>query len=484
MTPIQWPPLDGGAVAPVAILLFAACASLLSGTVSGRRGAVGAAFWAIAGILAAEVALLLGVGAEREAFGGMVAVDGLSIFSGSVVLLAAFLTVMHSLAYTRRENLPAGEYYGLLLFAAIGMVMMVQASDLIMIFIGLEVLSVSLYALAGITRGRLLSNEAALKYLLLGAFASGFLVYGIAFIYGATGTTNLLSIARVVEMQESSGNRLLMVGMGLLLVGFAFKISSVPFHMWVPDVYQGSPTFVAGFMSTAVKVAGFAALLRAFVVGLGSLSEIWTNALAVLAVLTMTVGNVVALGQTNLKRLLAYSSIAHAGYLLVGASCMTAFGGASVLFYALAYTLTNVGAFAFVLLASRGGEDKVELSDYAGLARRRPVLALAMTVFMLSLGGIPPTAGFIGKLYLFTAVVESGRVWLAIVGVLNSLVSMYYYLRVVVALYMREPEGEGPPAIPVAAGLALAVSVYGILQLGIFPSFFLDLARRSVQFIM
>jgi NADH-quinone oxidoreductase subunit N len=414
----------------------------------------------------------------------MVGVDGLAIFSGSVVLLASFLTVLLSIGNLSRDALPAAEYYALLLFATIGMLMMVQAPDLMMVFIGLEVLSISLYALAGIARGRLVSSEAALKYLLLGAFASGFLVYGMALIYGAAGTTNLLELARVIDMQEAAGSRLLQAGVALLLVGFVFKISSVPFHMWAPDVYQGSPSFVAGFMSTAVKMAAFATLLRTFIVGLGAFSGIWSGVLAALAVLTMTLGNVVALHQSNLKRLLAYSSIAHAGYLLVGASCVTTFGEASVLFYALAYTLTNLGAFAFVLLASGGGEDRVEVSDYAGLAHRRPLLAMAMTVFLLSLAGIPPTGGFVGKLYLFTAAVENGKVWLAVAGVLNSLVSAFYYLRVIATLYMREPEGEMPPRVPALSGLALAIAVYGILQLGLFPAYFMDLARRSVEFLM
>lgn len=360
-----------------------------------------------------------------------------------------------------------------------------------MIFLGLETFSLALYTLAGFWKTELRSNESALKYLLLGAFASGFFLYGIALIYGATGTTVLRQIAAFL-VDGHPPAPLFLIGGGLLLVGFGFKIASVPFHMWAPDVYEGAPTSVTAFMIAGTKAAAFAAFLRVFLLALPALHVQWLVAIWVLAVLTMTVGNLVALVQSNIKRMLAYSSIAHAGYLLVALVAGGSSGVAGILFYLVAYALMNLGVFA-VIIALQGHErERLLLTDYAGLGWQRPVLAACMAVFMFSLAGIPPTAGFMGKLYIFSAALEGDYPVLAVIGVLNSVVSVYFYLRVIVIMYMSEatspPHDQSRGQIPLvqasaAAVLAVAVSVMGTLHLGLFPSRLLDLARQSVSAI-
>jgi NADH-quinone oxidoreductase subunit N len=349
-----------------------------------------------------------------------------------------------------------------------------------MIFLGLEVMSIPVYVMAGFSRRRMKSNEAALKYFLLGAFASGIFLYGIAMIYGATGATDLAAVRAAWKPAP-----LALAGVGLLLVGFGFKISSVPFHMWTPDAYEGAPTPVTGFMAVGVKAAAFAAFLRVFVVGFDLSADKVNSLLWVFAVATMTVGNLAAIAQHNIKRMLAYSSIAHAGYVLVGMVAGTAAGQGAMLSYLLAYAFMTLGAFAVVILLVRDGEEREEISDFAALGYRRPALGLAMTLFMLSLGGIPPTAGFTGKFYVFRAALEAGYTWLVILAVLNSAASMFYYLRVIGVMYRSEPTRDlratGPSA---ACGLALAVSAAATIVLGIFPAGALDLAVRSVQALL
>jgi NADH-quinone oxidoreductase subunit N len=319
-----------------------------------------------------------------------------------------------------------------------------------------------------------------MKYFLIGAFASGFFLYGIALIFGATGTTNLDRIANAVTA-GAGRDPMLVIGLGLLLVGFGFKISSVPFHMWAPDVYEGAPTSVTAFIATGSKAAAFAALLRVLLTAMRGAPIDWTMLVWVLAALTMTVGNVVALAQLNLKRMLAYSSIAHVGYMLVGVVAGGAFGNGSVLFYLLAYTFTTAGAFGAILMLERAGQEAVRLEDLGGLAARHPLLAVALSVFLLSLIGIPPTAGFVGKFYLFGAAVKAGYVWLAVIGVLNSAAAAYYYLRLIVYMYMREPEGAPTVMAPSLSGaLALVVALWGVVQLGVAPGPLFDLAQAAV----
>jgi NADH-quinone oxidoreductase subunit N len=387
--------------------------------------------------------------------------------------------VWASLNYIRDRKIERGEYYALLLFSTSGILLMAQAGNLIVVFLGLELLSIPLYILAGFARPQLDSEEAAIKYFLLGAFATGFLVYGIALVYGATGTTDLARLAAVAGTGQNG--TLLLLGAGLLIVGLGFKVAAVPFHMWTPDVYEGAPTPVTGFMSVGAKAAGFAALLRVFLYAFYAVRLDWIPVVAILSALTMILGNVVALSQTNLKRMLAYSSIAHAGYMLMGVAAGNQAGLAAVQFYLLAYAFTNIGAFTVLsALVRREGEDQT-FHQYAGVARKHPWLALAMALFMFSLTGVPPTGGFFGKYYLFLAAMDGGLTWLAVVGVLTSVISAFFYLRVIVDMVMREPEREVPGRIYPAVITTLAVTALGTLVLGMWPGPWLQLAQAGLK---
>jgi NADH-quinone oxidoreductase subunit N len=410
----------------------------------GRKGWT--ALLAAIGLASALGVTLAQAGQELSAFGGMVVLDGFSSFLNVLFLASGLLAIAIAYGYLKRTGLERGEYYTLLLFSISGMLLMAQAADLIVTFLALELLSIPLYVLAAFARPRPDSEEAGLKYFLLGAFATGFVVYGITLVFGATGATALSGIAAAVAAGTFT-KYLLLIGAALILVGFSFKVAAVPFHMWTPDVYQGAPTSVTGFMAVGAKAAGFAALLRIFVTALPSLDVDLVPVLWGLAALTMVVGNVVAISQTNIKRLLAYSSIAHAGYILMA---FVAFGNpkvapdavASALFYLVTYAITSFGAWAAVIALEKPDGKGLEISDFAGLGRKHPLLAAAMTVFMLSLTGMPPTLGLVGKFYLFRTAIEGGFIGLAIIGVLTSLVSAYYYLRVVVTMYMREGDSE------------------------------------------
>jgi NADH-quinone oxidoreductase subunit N len=419
-------------------------------------------------------------GGELRGFRGMVVLDTYALFFNVVIGYATGLVILLSMDYIRREGQEAGEFYILVLLSAIGMMLMASAGDLIIVFLGLETMSITLYVLAGFFRNRLEAGEASMKYFLMGAFASGFFLYGIALIFGATGTTNLDRIANAVAA-GAGRDPMFAIGFGLLLVGFGFKISAVPFHMWAPDAYEGAPTSITAFIATGSKAAAFASLLRVLLTAVRGAPLDWPMLTWGLAAVTMTVGNVVALAQQNLKRMLAYSSIAHVGYMLVGVVAGGSLGNGAVLFYLLVYTFTTAGAFGAILLLERDGREAVQLADFGGLATRHPVLALALSVFLLSLIGIPPTAGFVGKFYLFGAAVKSGYVWLAVIGVLNSAVAAYYYLRLVVFMYMREPEGAPTVLAPSLSGaLALVVALWGVVQLGVAPGPLFDLAQAAV----
>ncbi len=401
-------------------------------------------------------------------------------------LIVAFLTILASLGYTKREGIDLGEYYVLVLFATVGMMLMASGVNLLIIFLGLEVMSISIYVLAGIMRDDTRSVEAAFKYFLLGAFASAFLLYGIALTYASTGTLDLAGIGEVLTKQAwISSLPIVIIGLALLIIGFGFKIALVPFHMWTPDVYEGAPTSITAFMATGVKAAGFAAFVRVFFYALPNLQAYWTQIMWILAVATMTVGNIIALSQTNIKRMLAYSSIAHAGYIMVAFVAGNELGKSSILFYLLAYVFMNIGAFTVVILLGKKGEENTQLADYAGVGFKHPLLAASMSIFMLSLAGVPPMAGFMAKFYVFSAAVKAKYYWLAVIGVLNSAVAAYYYLRVLIYMYFREPERElAVGAFSPAAVLAVIISVWGVLQIGILPSTFLALAQRSVQFLL
>ena len=438
------------------------------------------AFVGLGGVVIALIAAVLLWGSDTTGFQGMAILDNLTLFGTLVIGYATGLVLLESIDYIKRRSMESGEFYILVLFSAAGMAIMAGANDLIVVFLGLETMSLALYVLAGFFRTEIQAGEASMKYFLLGAFASGFFLYGIALIYGATGSTNLDKIGAAVRAGAGK-DPLLLIGFALLLVGFGFKISAVPFHMWTADVYEGAPTSVTAFIATGSKAAAFTALLRVLLASLRPLQGEWVWLFWVLAVLSMTLGNVVALAQQNLKRMLAYSSIAHVGYMLVGIVAGGGLGGGSVLFYLLVYTFTTAGAFGVILLLERGGHEAVGVADTAGLAARSPLAALALTLFLLSLVGIPPTAGFVGKFYLFGAAVRGGYIWLAVIGVLNSAAAAYYYLRVVVNMYMREPEGVPAVVMPsFAGGLAVVVALWGIIQLGVFPAPLFDLAQSAV----
>jgi NADH-quinone oxidoreductase subunit N len=415
-------------------------------------------------------------------FAGHVALDNFATFFNVTFLIAAGLTILMSDDYLQREGYPIGEYYPLILFTTVGAMFMASGIDLMTIFLGLEILSISLYVLAGMFRGQLKSNEAGLKYFLLGAFSTGFLLYGIALIYGVTGTTQLAEIRQVfIDVPAMIGNPMTIAALVLLSIGFLFKIGAVPFHMWAPDVYQGAPTPITAFMSAGPKAAAFAAFMRVLILGLDKLNGDWTGMLWVLAILTMIVGNVIAIYQTNLKRMLAYSSIAHAGYALVGLVAYNAIGISGILFYMLAYTFMNLGAFGVLVLAGKKGEENLTLEGFSGFGFKRPFLGVAMTIFLISLMGIPPTAGFSGKFYIFAGAVSSGYIWLAVIGVLNSAISLYYYLRVIVYMYFKTPE-EDYSWVTMSPGVvvSIVIAVFGVLLLGVLPGQVMALAKLAI----
>lgn len=428
----------------------------------------------IVGLTAGLVVSLNSIGSACTAFSGMANGGGYAAFFSALFCLSGLLTVMLSKSYIKKEGIEHGEYYSILLFAVVGMMLMASAADLVILFLGLEIMSVSFYIMAGFARRRVISNEAALKYFLLGAFATGFLLYGIALMYGSSGTTNIASI--IGRGSELMGNLTFVLGAGLLLVGFVFKVAAVPFHMWVPDVYEGSPTTVSGFMSTGGKAAAFAGVLLVFAPAMVHVAGTLRDVMAVIAALSMIVGNVIAISQSNIKRMLAYSSIAHAGYILVGVIAANSYGSQGVLFYLLAYTVMNVGAFGVLSYLESAEGANLTFDDYAGLSSRKPTLALLMAVFMFSLSGIPPFAGFFGKYYVFAGAVQAGYTWLAIIGVLMSVVSAYYYLRLVVLMYFKEESAAMIHDSHSGLGIAaLVISAVALLGFGVYPTVVLNL---------
>jgi len=442
---------------PNILLVAWACILLLVDLFIPRQRKGITAFLAAFGLAMVLGLVLAQAGRPMTAFNGMIVMDGFSVFLSVLFLTTGLLGIAIAYGYLKRMGIERGEYYTLMLFSISGMLLMAEAADLIVTFLGLELLSIPLYVMAAWARLRLESEEAGLKYFLLGAFATGFVVYGIALTFGATGTTRLSEIVLKISNGEAI-TTLLLAGSAMLLTGFGFKVAAVPFHMWTPDVYQGSPTSVTGFMAVGAKAAGFAALLRIFVTAFPSLNVDLVPILWGLAAVTMIVGNLIAIAQTDIKRMLAYSSIAHAGYILMA---FVPYGDpkvghdsvASALFYLVAYAITSFGAWAVVIALEKAEGKGLQISDYAGLGRKHPGLAVAMTIFMLSLTGVPPTLGLIGKLYLFRSVIEGGFVGLAIIGVLTSLLSAYYYLRVVVVMYMR----DGDPQVTSESWLDLSI---------------------------
>jgi NADH-quinone oxidoreductase subunit N len=450
--------------------------------------------WVTLAVLGATAVALIPVAdANVQVSRGLIAVDRFALFFKVIFLLSAALTVLMSVRYLEIEGTRAGEYYFLILCATLGMMFMAGGTDLITLFIGLETMAISFYILTGFLKPSRRSNEAAVKYFLLGAFSLGILLYGMSLMYGLSGSTNLRTIATALLGKEADPR--LVLAVILVVAGMGFKIAAVPFHMWAPDVYEGAPTPITGFLSVGSKAASFAMLLRIFIEGLPtmrtSLVEArigasapdvgWGILFYILAVVTMTVGNFAALTQSNLKRMLAYSSIAHAGYLLIGAVSGTSRGVTAMLVYLFVYVFMQLGAFAVLALLRRQDVVGDELKDLNGLFFRQPFAAVAMLLFMLSLGGIPPTAGFMGKFWLFSAAIESGYVWLAVIGVLNSAVSLYYYIRIVVYMMLKnEPAGSEPRQTP-ALAVAMVTAVAATLILGIYPQALFEFAQASAD---
>jgi NADH-quinone oxidoreductase subunit N len=474
------PEVDLYSILPVIVLSITGIAIMVLEPFLPKRVSSGLGWLAFVGTLAAGAAILPMHGRLGQWYSNLWVVDDFSTFFHVLFIFVAAMTILISIDYLPRQNLNHAEYYALLLFATAGMLVMAGSNELMMIFIGLEILSIATYVMAGFRRKDLKSNEAALKYFLLGSFASAFFLYGVALIFGATGSTNLISISATAAIAAGRGDSsfsLVLLSAALMLVAICFKVAVVPFHIWAPDVYEGAPTPITGFMSVGPKAAGFAVLFRVFLTAFPMIQERWTEVMWIVAALTMILGNVIAVVQPNIKRMLAYSSIAHAGYIAVA---FTANGGSAALFYTLAYAAMNLGAFAIVTLLGRAEDGKVKLTDYAGLASKRPALAALLSLFLLSLAGVPGTAGFAGKFFIFRSAVESNLTSLAVIGVLTTVVSFYYYLYVIVQMYMRDPN-EDFSDVRVTPGLtaALLVAAFGTLYLGLLPSKVLEWTSAS-----
>jgi NADH-quinone oxidoreductase subunit N len=483
MEQLQIPPVNLTLMAPLLTVVGWACVLLLVDVFAipeGNKKLTG--YLAIAGLLVAGLVGLPLWNVGGSTFSDMLVLDRYSLALTWIFLIVGAMACAMALEYLPRHGMEQGEFYPLIMFAVAGMILLSQGTDLIVLFLGVEALSITLYILTGFAYPRLTSEEAAMKYLVLGAFAAGFFVYGIALVYGATGTTNLGAIAEYLGRQTfaAEDRTLLLIGAGLILVAFSFKIALVPFHMWTPDVYEGSPTPVAAFMSVGTKGAALAALLRIVAYALADVRAYWLSVLAALAAATMIIGNLGALGQNNVKRMLAYSSVGHAGYILLGIMVAAEQGADAFLFYLLAYALTNLGAFGVVIALEQRGETAWSLDDFAGLFRRRPLLAAAMTIFMLSLAGVPPTAGFVAKFFVFTAAYEGGLGWLAVVGVVSSAIAAYFYLRVVVKMFMQEPDRELRPELDRGLNTELIIAAAATLLIGVAPWPFVLLAERSL----
>ncbi len=478
MEPILAPEsIDLIALAPVLVLSVFAMMVLVLDLWGGRNKTL-LIFTSLVGLLMTAISAFAKHPLPAYSFNDSYIVDHLSLFFICIFTLSSALTILLSVEYNEREGIRAGEYYALILFCTVGMILLASSTDMIMIFLGIEIVSICLYVLAGIRRNDHRSNEAALKYFLLGAFATGFLLYGMTLVYGSTGSTNLFKIAEFIQNPSAQSNPLLLMGLVLLIIGLGFKVASAPFHMWAPDVYQGAPTPVTAFMAVGPKAAAFAAFFRVFAETFPEMSPSWETLLSIIAVLSMFVGNLGAIMQTNIKRMLAFSSISHAGYILMAVIAKSSLGSSSLLFYMLSYTFMTFGVFGIVIILGRKGEENLEIENYSGLAYKHPVIALSMTIFLLSLGGLPPFAGFVAKFYIFSAAIQEGLLTLVIIAVLNSAISFYYYLKVVVFMYMKESEAEFKISLTPMTLFVILIGVIGTINLGIFPNTIIALASH------
>ncbi|PIR00459.1 MAG: NADH-quinone oxidoreductase subunit N [Nitrospinae bacterium CG11_big_fil_rev_8_21_14_0_20_45_15] len=476
MEHIPAPAIDFISLAPALILSVFGMLVLLMDLFAGKNKNL-LVFASLVGLVLAGVSAFAPKALPVVSFGGSYVVDHLSVFFTLIFVFSSALTILLSIEYNPRNGIRAGEYYALILFCTVGMILLASATDLIMIFLGIEVVSICLYVLAGIKRGDVKSNEAALKYFLLGAFATGFLVYGMTLLYGATGTTKLAGIAEVIHSGQTNSDTLLLLGTVLLIIGFGFKVASVPFHMWAPDVYEGAPSPVTAFMAVGPKAAALVAFYRVFATAIPEIGTTWDTLLMVVAVATMVIGNFGAIVQTNIKRLLAYSSISHVGYLLIAIIARNSLGGSAIAYYMMAYAFMIFGTFGIVILLGEKNSENLEIKNYAGLGVKQPAIALCMTVFMLSLGGMPPFAGFIAKFYIFGAAIKEGYVVLVVIAVLNSVVSLYYYLKIVVLMYMKDSERELELSMGPITLAVVAIAVFGTIEMGLFPDPILQLTQ-------
>jgi NADH-quinone oxidoreductase subunit N len=468
-------------IAPEFLVIGVALAILVIDLFTDRKHKYVLGWLGLAGIICSAVltSQLMEEGVGGAFFGNTFLLDPFASYFKLVFYVSCGLGILLSIKYLEIEDIHRGEYYALMLFATSGMMLMASAGDLISLYLGLELMALSVYVLAGFMRRDSRSNEAGIKYLLLGAFSSGIMLYGMSLLYGLSGTTNLDGILAFLKTADLR-NPVLFLAMTMLMVSFGFKVAAVPFHMWVPDVYEGAPTSVTAFMSAGPKVAGFAVLLRVFVHALGPLHADASALFSLLALVTMAVGNIMAISQTNIKRMLAYSSIAHAGYALVGLAAGGRDGAASVMLYVLIYAVMNMGAFGVVIMLRKAGVRGEEITDFAGLGKTNKTAAFLMLIFLFSLTGIPPMAGFIGKFYIFKSAVQAGLVWLAVAGVLFSAVSAYFYLRVIMQMYMYEPKEEFRLVRSPALAAALAIAVTAVIIIGVYPSGVLEFARASI----
>ena len=478
MEPILAPEsIDLIALAPVLVLSVFAMLVLVLDLWGGRNKSL-LVFTSLVGLLMTAISAFAKHPIPAYSFNDSYIVDHMSLFFICIFTISSALAILLSVEYNEREGIRAGEYYALILFCTVGMILLASSTDMIMIFLGIEIVSICLYVLAGIRRNNHRSNEAALKYFLLGAFATGFLLYGMTLVYGSTGSTNLFKIAEFVQNPSAQSSPLLLMGLVLLVIGFGFKVASAPFHMWAPDVYQGAPTPVTAFMAVGPKAAAFAAFFRVFAEAFPDMSSSWEILLSIIAVLSMIVGNLGAIMQTNIKRMLAFSSVSHAGYILMAVISKSSLGSSSMLFYMLTYAFMTFGVFGIIIILGRKGEENLEIQNYSGLAYKHPVVALSMTIFLLSLGGLPPFAGFVAKFYLFSAAIQEGLLTLVVIAVLNSAISFYYYLKIVVFMYMKEPEAEFNISLTPMTLFVVLIGVIGTIQLGIFPNAIITLASH------
>ena len=478
MEAIPTPPIDLISLAPVLVLAVFGMMVLITDLFIGKDKSI-LVFMSLTGLLMAAISSLAKFNLPVHSFNGAYVVDHLSVFFTFIFCISSAMAILLSVDFNKREEIKVGEYYSLILFCTVGMVVLASSTDMIMIFLGIEIISISLYILAGVRRKDIKSNEAALKYFLLGAFATGFLLYGMALIYGSTGSTKLAIISKVISGGQIISEPLMIMGVVLLIIGFSFKVAAVPFHMWAPDVYQGAPTPVTAFMAVGPKAASLAAFYRVMTEAMPQLSYSWEILLCIVSVLSMFIGNLGAIMQTNIKRLIAFSSVSHVGYLLIAIIAKNSLSSSSLMFYMLTYTFMIFGVFGIVVLLGRKGDENLEIENYSGLAYKHPIIALTMTIFLLSLGGLPPLAGFVAKFYIFSAALNEGYLILVIIAVLNSAISFYYYLKVIVFMYMKEPVKPLNVTLSPMTLLVIAISVFGTIQLGIYPDPIISLAQAQ-----